>query len=141
MAPRPKPFTEWYSVCPVSGCWNWLGAINFGYGVYRVNGKKVKAHRYSYELVHGPVPINTDLDHLCRNRRCGNPDHLEKVARVENVRRGLVAKLTEAQACEILSRLGYRNNQKLATEFGVSISAIRSIRTGRTWRNLQTERN
>lgn len=68
------------------GCWEWTGTRNdSGYGVVR----KQRAHRAVYELMVGPIPDRLTLDHLCRNRACVRPDHLEPVTREENVRRGI----------------------------------------------------
>ena len=61
-----------------------------------VDGKQRAAHRVMYEQMRGPVPDDRDLDHLCRNRACGNPDHLEPVSRSENLRRGERGKMTLA---------------------------------------------
>lgn len=72
------------------GCWNWSGVISpYGYGIMR--GKDISsrmAHRFGYILIKGPIPDDLVLDHLCRNRRCVNPSHLEIVTSVENVMRG-----------------------------------------------------
>ena len=66
-------------------CWPWRGAIRSdGYGRYRDSN----AHRAAYLLLRGPVPAGLVLDHLCRNRACVNPDHLEPVSDVVNIRRG-----------------------------------------------------
>lgn len=72
-----------------AGCSRWVGAITGGgYGHLGVDGKFPKAHRLSYEHYVGPIPDGLDLDHLCRNRWCVNPDHLEPVSRRENLLRG-----------------------------------------------------
>lgn len=60
-----------------------------GYGLVRVAGKLRLAHRYAYEQQVGPIPTGMDLDHLCRNRQCMNPEHLEPVTRKVNLQRGL----------------------------------------------------
>lgn len=75
---------------PPEACWEWLGTISNrgGYGVFSLAGRRRYAHRYVYERLHGPVVEGKELDHLCRNRRCVNPNHLEPVAHAENVRRG-----------------------------------------------------
>lgn len=75
-----------------AGCWPWLGAIApSGYG--RVHSRW--AHRLSYEFLVGPIPAGLDIDHLCRNRLCVNPAHLEPVTRLVNVRRGLLVALRD----------------------------------------------
>jgi hypothetical protein len=70
---------------PANGCWEWTAKINsFGYGVFTplLDGGKtsVMAHRFAYELLIGPIPAGYQLDHLCRNRRCVNPNHLDPVS-------------------------------------------------------------
>lgn len=84
-----------------SGCIEWIGGLNgVGYGQFyvgkRERGKtsqgdtgKGYAHRWSYEYHMGPIPKGLFIDHLCRNTRCVNPDHLEPVTPRENVLRGV----------------------------------------------------
>jgi len=70
-------------------CWIWgLYCDPQGYARMKVNGRPGLAHRYAYEDVVGPVPAGCELDHLCRQPSCVNPDHLEAVTHAENVRRG-----------------------------------------------------
>jgi hypothetical protein len=76
---------------PMSGCWIWIGAIGKGgYGniSYWKEKKTYRAHRLIYQILVGPIPQGLELDHLCRNRRCVNPAHLEPVTRLENLLRG-----------------------------------------------------
>lgn len=71
------------------GCWEWTGSRRpDGYGQIHVGGKNRRAHRVVYELMVGPIPEGLTIDHLCRNRACCRPDHLEPVTRAENTRRG-----------------------------------------------------
>jgi hypothetical protein len=70
-------------------CWQWKAATNaHGYGVVRYEGRNHLAHRLIYEILVGPILDGLELDHLCRNRGCVRPDHLEPVSRRENQLRG-----------------------------------------------------
>ena len=95
MPPNPRPAIE--RLLPRlqfadSGCWQWTGALNkFGYGKISVGGRDGRilgTHRVAYEALIGPIPDGMQLDHLCRNRACCNPAHLEVVTPRINTLRG-----------------------------------------------------
>lgn len=85
---RPEP----------NGCWVWTATrIGGGYGSFWLEGKNRPAHIVAYEDARGPVPVGRELDHLCRNRLCVNPDHLEAVDHRTNVLRGQSSAAVAAQ--------------------------------------------
>jgi hypothetical protein len=79
----------------VDGCNMWQGAKRSnGYGVTMYMGKQTSTHRVMYTLVHGPVPDDMEVDHICNQRACINPDHLQLVTHAQNMRNGLVRRKT-----------------------------------------------
>lgn len=82
-----RRFVPKVCVNPDTGCWEWTGAKRDGYGLFKVKGKNVSAHRWSWEFFRGPIPQGLEIDHLCRNRACVNPNHLEPVTKTENMGR------------------------------------------------------
>lgn len=122
----------------ISPCWVWLRSINSkGYGSLRIDGRNTTAHRIYYERTVGPVPDGLDLDHLCRNRACCNPEHLEPVSRAENVQRGASTRLTPQAVREI--RASTETQTVLADRYGVGQTMISKIRRRECWADLPVE--
>lgn len=89
---RPRTVEErfWAFVDKTDTCWLWTtSATSPRYGVFWVGGKKrsAYAHRFAYELLVGPIPEGMHIDHVCENRLCVNPDHLEPVTAAKNTQR------------------------------------------------------
>ena len=89
---------------PNTGCWFWSGSHNNS-GYARINLKTTKSktgwktcylHRVTYEMYVGPIPNGKQIDHLCRQRGCCNPEHLEAVTPQQNVARGLASAVNAA---------------------------------------------
>jgi len=82
----------WVKVDASGDCWEWTAGANaLGYGTFvpdSASKKKVKAHRFAWETLIGPIGKGLVIDHLCRNPRCVNPDHLEPVTQRMNIMRG-----------------------------------------------------
>lgn len=92
--PPQDRFNRHWRLNESSGCWEWTGCLSstgygsFGPGINGKKGKTASAHRWSYEHHKGSIPPGLELDHLCRNRKCVNPEHLEAVTRKTNTLRG-----------------------------------------------------
>lgn len=84
-----SPALFWSKVDKSGPCWLWTAyRTSAGYGMVKVDGHATPAHRVAYFLVNGEIPEGLGLDHLCRNRPCVNPDHLEPTTWRENIHRG-----------------------------------------------------
>ena len=72
-----------------NGCWvRTINITGYGYTVFRVNNKRLFTHRFMFEYYNGYIDPDLHIDHLCRNRKCCNPIHLELVTMRENLNRG-----------------------------------------------------
>lgn len=92
VAARPirERLRERIDTTAAGGCWLWTGTLtDKGYGTVSYNAQTQYVHRLMYELERGTIPDGHEIDHLCRNRACCNPAHLEPVTGAENVRRGI----------------------------------------------------
>jgi hypothetical protein len=116
-------------------CWVWLLSLDRkGYGQLHVDRIPKRAHRVYYERAKGPIPDDLPLDHLCRNRACVNPAHLEPVTMAENIRRGERVTLTASDVREIRRRRAAGEMQKsIAAEFGVDPSTVSKVVSGERW--------
>lgn len=97
---------QWWERFTVSetGCWEWSASCTkAGYGQVMVGGKQRYSHRLFYERFKGPIPEGLQLDHLCRNKRCCNPSHLEVVTGRVNVRRSTAPPAANAVATHCLN--------------------------------------
>lgn len=86
--------------CEIGDCWEWTGKLTQGgYGTSFAGSHKmgtyrtVLVHRFVFAVLTRQIIHGLDIDHLCKNRKCCNPDHLEPVTRAENIRRGATGKV------------------------------------------------
>jgi hypothetical protein len=94
MSRKPQDLQKrfWSKVRKTDSCWEWTSTFNNGYGRFATCSNAIStqhyAHRFSYTLCKGPIPEGMTIDHICRNKKCVNPNHLELVTLKENILRG-----------------------------------------------------
>lgn len=125
-------------------CWEWLGSLNSaGYGRIRADGVEWLAHRFAYTHLVKTIPDGMVIDHLCRNRICVNPAHLEVVTSKINTLRGesFAAKNAVASACirgheftaantRITASTGHRQCRTCRRDFNKRFRATRALTVG-----------
>lgn len=124
-------------VNPETGCWDWQLHTIYGYAYQYSQSGSSRVHKINYEKKYGSVPKGKVLDHLCKNKKCVNPDHLEIVTVAENTRRGRATKLKKEQVVEILKEINttpkWGQYNELAKKYNVSASMIGLIARGQRW--------
>lgn len=111
-----------------TGCWIWCGSVDpDGYGRFSTATTKAQAHRAVYEQEKGPIPDGLELDHLCLQRRCVNPAHLEPVTHAENMRRAL----------RYVPSTGPKNHRQTCSH-GLPISRCRGCRAAKDAETYRT---
>lgn len=116
-------------------CWIWQRSIDRnGYG--RVGN--TKAHIQMYERFRGKVPSGLQLDHLCRQRSCCNPDHVELVTNQVNTQRGSQARLNPDKVRQIRRLQGKVSIREIAERLGVEKKTVWCVIAGRTWTNVDS---
>lgn len=116
--PVPEPSAKvlrrmWSKIKQEGDCWLWTGATNWEYGSTSIDTGDFRAHRLFFSWFKYDIPKGLTIDHLCKNRRCVNPDHLEDVTQKENIHRALkrpYCKNGHAQIPE--NRYRYKNGRE-----------------------------
>lgn len=140
-------FHAQYRTQSTTGCWIWTGPIGMdGYGKICVRGKHFRAHRFSWELHHDPIPLGLCVCHHCDTPLCVNPQHLfvgtsadnvaDRVSKGRTARgsRSAQSKLTESQVLAIKRLLAQDVAwSDIAVEFSVAKNTVRNIARGDSW--------
>lgn len=133
----------------LSGCHLWVGCLkSSGYGDFKLKGKTVRAHRASYIIYKGEIPVGMSILHSCDNPRCVNPDHLSMGSHKENmedkVKKGRqqkgekvkTSKLVGADVIIIRALFKDCPYAEVARRFGINQTSVMRILKGITWKHL-----
>jgi len=129
---------------PYPGCWLWTASVLVdGYGQFEHG---LRAHRVAWELLNGPIPVDTSICHTCDIPLCVNPEHLFLGSQADNSRdmaakgRARHSKLTPAEVRMIrTSRLNRGDGRRLAARLGVHPQTISRVRTGESWKEVSPD--
>ena len=118
-----------------TGCWRWVFPLSRGYAQINIKQyKRVPAHRAFYEEVFGKMDKDLDADHICKNRWCVNPYHIQPLSRIANCRRGSRSKLTLEAANQIRAdRASGYNTYRLAQKYHVDRKTIYRVLVKNEW--------
>ena len=141
----------WSYVDASGDCWEWNGGVgSAGYGVFyigRENGRKrfEGAHRFAWQTLVGPITDGLTIDHLCKNKTCVNPDHMELVTLAENSRRNWMSRANRSKThCKhghpfseentrIDTETGHRAcwtcRRRISAEYNARVSGLRGVIT------------
>lgn len=149
-----RRFNAGYIVNEQTGCWEWQKNIQMnGYGHMKHSGKTRSAHRISYEMHHGEIPIGAYVLHRCDNRRCVKPDHLYLGTAKDNAldmkakrrhshgEQSTSSKVTEAQVLEMYELFdGGMGSIRVSRKFDICTTQAWHIKTGKSWAHLYSAR-
>lgn len=120
-----------------SPCWVWqLGKNKAGYSAATHKGRAVNAHRLYYERAKGPIPEGLQIDHLCRQKDCVNPEHLEAVSCGENLRRASKLSPEDVRAIRGWAGVGGWSQGRIAKAWGIQQSTVSKLVRGERWQGV-----
>lgn len=121
-------------------CWIWTGETSKGYGRCVYQNKHTGAHRAVYEILVGDIPKGLELDHLCRNRTCVNPKHLEPVTHLENIRRANIHRKIATQCKNGHPRTEDNLVKKKYEGYGIVCRICKNARQAKYMRNFRLKK-